>query len=192
VTSLPGVAIVSELGRGASAVTYRVLRDGRDYAMKVYAGPAGAGREALLALRREATLLTWVDHPALTRVYEVGQEAGQAYMILDLVGDEVIAAVAQRLSAAARSTDVLGRYGGEEFVILLVDTAEEGAMVLAERLRAAVGGRPIETAAGPLRVTVSVGVACLTPEESVGELLERADTGLYASKRDGRDRVSLA
>ena len=64
---VPGVTVLGELGRGANAVTYRVRRDGQDWAMKVYARQAGGGRPALLVLRREAALLTWVDHPGLLR-----------------------------------------------------------------------------------------------------------------------------
>ena len=106
------------------------------------------------------------------------------------VGDEVIATVAQRLAATARTTDVLGRYGGEEFAIVLPDTGEEGSMVLAERLRASIGEHPIETEAGALRVTVSVGVAQLAADDmAVTDLLGRADRGLYEAKRSGRNRV---
>ena len=109
------------------------------------------------------------------------------------VGDEVIATVAQRLTATARTTDVLGRYGGEEFAIILPDTGEEGSMVLAERLRAAIGEHPIETEAGLLRVTISVGVAQLDADDmAVTDLLGRADRGLYEAKRSGRNRVVRA
>ena len=76
---------------------------------------------------------------------------------------------------------------------MLPDTGQEGAMTLAERSRAAVGEQPVDTDAGPLTVTISVGVACLDPgDRSVEDLLGRADTGLYEAKRGGRDRVALA
>ena len=107
------------------------------------------------------------------------------------VGDEVIATVARRLSATARTTDVICRYGGEEFTILLPDTDDEGAGTLAERLRASVSDRPIETKAGLLPVTISVGVSGLDGADgSVGDLLGRADEALYQAKRDGRNRVA--
>jgi len=108
------------------------------------------------------------------------------------VGDQVIATVAQRLAATVRGTDVLGRYGGEEFAVLLPDTGDDGSGILAERLRAAVGDRPVETDAGPLTVTVSVGVASRDTDMSVAELLGRADRALYQAKEGGRNRVVVS
>jgi len=106
------------------------------------------------------------------------------------VGDQVIAAVADRLNAAVRKTDLVGRYGGEEFVVFLPDTGAEGANILAERIRVAIGDRPIDTDAGPLAVTTSIGLAAydITDTEP-GSLLARADEALYAAKQGGRNRV---
>jgi diguanylate cyclase (GGDEF)-like protein len=102
-------------------------------------------------------------------------------------GDDVIRTVAERLTAELRSTDLLARYGGEEFSVLMVDTNDpEGP---AERLRAAVGGRPVATRSGPLDVTVSLGVARLAPGDDLESLLARADGALYEAKRAGRNRV---
>jgi diguanylate cyclase (GGDEF)-like protein len=109
------------------------------------------------------------------------------------VGDQVIRAVAQRLAHSARTTDILGRYGGEEFALILPDIGTEGASVLAERLRAAVADCPIDTDAGPLTVTVSIGVAPQTAEQTdVETLLSVADAALYRAKRAGRNRVVVA
>ncbi|RSM61648.1 hypothetical protein DMB66_24340 [Actinoplanes sp. ATCC 53533] len=108
------------------------------------------------------------------------------------VGDQVIATVAQRLAATVRGTDVLGRYGGEEFAVLLPDTGDDGSSILAERLRAVIGDRPIETDTGPLTVTVSVGVASRDTDMSVAELLGRADRALYQAKEGGRNRVVVS
>jgi diguanylate cyclase (GGDEF)-like protein len=106
------------------------------------------------------------------------------------VGDQVIQAVAARLAGCNRTTDVLGRYGGEEFALILPNTSSEGAAVLTERLRAAIADRPIDTDAGPLTVTVSIGVAQYTAEHTdVETLLSAADTALYQAKRAGRNRV---
>jgi len=106
------------------------------------------------------------------------------------VGDQVIQAVARRLAHVARATDILGRYGGEEFALILPDIGIEGAAILAERLRAAIADRPIDTDAGPLTVTISVGVAQQTAEHTdVETLLSVADAALYRAKRAGRNQV---
>ena len=98
--------------------------------------------------------------------------------------------MAERLNATVRKTDLLGRYGGEEFAVFLPDTGDDGSNILAERLRAAVADRPIDTDAGPLTVTVSIGLAPsgITDTEP-GTLLARADEALYSAKQGGRNRV---
>ena len=106
------------------------------------------------------------------------------------VGDEVIVAVANRLNATVRKTDLVGRYGGEEFVIFLPDTGHEGANILAERIRTALADRPIDTEAGPLTVTASIGMAAYEATDTEpGSLLARADEALYGAKQGGRNRV---
>jgi diguanylate cyclase (GGDEF)-like protein len=105
-------------------------------------------------------------------------------------GDEALVALAARLSERLRAEDIVGRWGGEEFMVLAPDVDHGGAGTLAEALRARVAGRPIETSSGPLPVTVSVGWAFRRPGESAADLLERADVGLYAAKRGGRNGVA--
>jgi diguanylate cyclase (GGDEF)-like protein len=101
--------------------------------------------------------------------------------------------VAQRLAHGARANDILGRYGGEEFALILPNTSTEGAAFLAERLRAAIADRPIDTDAGPLAVTVSIGVALQTADQTdVETLLSVADAALYRAKRAGRNQVVVA
>ena len=102
-------------------------------------------------------------------------------------GDDVLRTIAAVLAEHARETDVVARYGGEEFVILLPQTDLAGALTIAERMRA-----EIETAPWPLRpVTASFGVAMLTPGTQDGAVLvARADSALYQSKSDGRNRVT--
>jgi len=112
-----------------------------------------------------------------------------------LVGDDCLRAIAQRLSKeVCRPTDVVARYGGEEFCVILPETPHAGAQVVAERIRRSIGDRPLETRIGPLAVTVSVGVCVQVPEREndVTRFLTDADSALYHSKEEGRDRVSFA
>ncbi|WP_269329913.1 diguanylate cyclase [Kineosporia babensis] len=105
-------------------------------------------------------------------------------------GDDVIREVARRLAAQVRTTDVIGRYGGEEFAVL--QQGDDPELELAERLRACVAESPIPTRTGPLEITISVGVAHLGPADAdVAALLARADQGLYKAKQDGRNRVGF-
>lgn len=110
------------------------------------------------------------------------------------IGDMVLQAVARQCRESMRAIDIIGRYGGEEFSILMPETSQSGALRLAERLRQQVQELGVPTRAGVLRVNISVGVACLTlgTEETLETLIERADKALYVSKQTGRNRVSLA
>ncbi len=107
-------------------------------------------------------------------------------------GDDVLAEVAQRLRGAIRSGDLLVRYGGEEFLVVLPGAEAGRGWEVAERVRARVSGRAFEVGAGELRMAVSVGVAQLRPDESAGELIRRADAALYTAKANGRNRVEVA
>lgn len=121
-----------------------------------------------------------------------------------LVGDEALRAVATILRSAIRAKDVIGRFGGEEFVIALPDTDLADAMVTAERLRTAVAASPLAAmCAGVLddpeldpdtfHLTVSIGISVSTTDgQTVDELLFRADRAMYAAKAAGRDRVRAA
>jgi two-component system cell cycle response regulator len=108
------------------------------------------------------------------------------------VGDEVLQGVAKRILSNLRGFDTAARYGGEEFVILLPDASLTAATTAAERLCKSVSASPIPVSAGPdaLALTVSVGVAtAIAGEESLDNLLKRADGALYAAKNGGRNRV---
>ncbi|WP_246105010.1 GGDEF domain-containing protein [Rhodoligotrophos appendicifer] len=107
-----------------------------------------------------------------------------------LAGDAVLKKVAARCKAAVRESDVFARIGGEEFVALLPGTDEVGAIVLAEKLRSIIEGLKIKTEAETLRVTGSIGVASVAPNDrSISSALNRADRALYAAKDAGRNRV---
>lgn len=103
-------------------------------------------------------------------------------------GDEVLRQVARHLTRAVRDSDLAVRYGGEEFAVILPDTALARAGEVAERLRAAIeGGQWSERA-----ITISIGVAvAATPAATLPDLLEHADRALYRSKQEGRNRVTL-
>jgi diguanylate cyclase (GGDEF)-like protein len=109
------------------------------------------------------------------------------------VGDQVLQSVAKICSRLIRKVDFLGRYGGEEFTILLPETKGQHAFNAAERLRKAVASSGVETPQGRVTVTVSVGVS--TIEEGKGtsleSLLDLADRALFTAKQDGRNRVHL-
>jgi diguanylate cyclase (GGDEF)-like protein len=108
------------------------------------------------------------------------------------VGDDVIQEVATRLASAVRGTDLICRWGGEEFAVLLPHTDDQQARKIAGRLHDVVSERPVDTSSGPLRITVSIGLAAPGAEEPLSALLRRADQALYESKNNGRDRVTVA
>ncbi len=109
------------------------------------------------------------------------------------VGDDVIRQVAAVAGDTVRVVDIIGRIGGEEFAVLLPETSIEGALAVAERLRADVASRTVSLAEGQiLNVTISIGVAEIMQEDqSLGQLLGRADTALYEAKQLGRNRVCV-
>ena len=106
-------------------------------------------------------------------------------------GDLVLQSFADTVRRNVRDTDVLARWGGEEFVLLLCDTPAADAVTLMERLRQAVQAMQVPVAQGgqPITVTVSIGLARHTPADPLAGTLERADRALYAAKAGGRNRV---
>lgn len=109
-------------------------------------------------------------------------------------GDAALIAATQRIMSALRSKDSVGRYGGEEFVILLEGIDATKTREIAERIRTDIenGGQPIEEGLPPL--TVSIGIASFEPDaqDSVAAVMERADSALYAAKQAGRNQVMAA
>lgn len=129
-----------------------------------------------------------------------------AYLMVDLdglkglndsyghpAGDAILRDVAQMLKANIRNVDLVGRYGGDEFGVVLADQAEENALATAERLRRLVSDRFSRTGDGSPRVTVSIGVAvCPTSGRTWSELVDAADEALYQTKQKGKDGSTLA
>jgi diguanylate cyclase (GGDEF)-like protein len=106
------------------------------------------------------------------------------------VGDAVLTQVSRRLSVPLRRYDAVGRYGGEEFLVALPQCDLEQAAEIGERVRLSVASAPIETSAGAMFVTVSIGAASMNEHPaSIDELIHRADRALYEAKQQGRNRV---
>ena len=111
-----------------------------------------------------------------------------------LAGDRVLVAIALQLSKNARASDVPCRYGGDEFLMLLVGMDASRGAEAAERLRTAVAGTVVESGAARMKVTISAGVTCVDPGDAADlpAIIERADRALYAAKQAGRNRVVTA
>ena len=112
-------------------------------------------------------------------------------------GDEVLKELARRFLETTRDSDVVARYGGEEFVFLLRDTDLESAAVILERVRSAIDNELFTVPLGDgsstdIAVTVSVGVALVSPDQSMEAILAAADAALYRAKDGGRNRVETA
>lgn len=109
-----------------------------------------------------------------------------------VVGDFVLRHVAGRLQAAVRDFDIVGRFGGEEFVIIMTNANLELAKIVAERIRKGVMETPLHLKELSIQVTISLGVAMLRKGERKEALLERADVAMYEAKKSGRNRVIIA
>ena len=110
-----------------------------------------------------------------------------------LVGDQVLREFARRSAATLRDSDILGRWGGEEFLVGLVETGPDRAEVVAERIRRACADTPLETEDGStVPFTVSLGVGPVWHGEPLDEAIRRVDDALYEAKRQGRNRVTVA
>lgn len=141
--------------------------------------------------------------PELERMFQRSQREGRslACMMVDAdafksvndsyghrTGDEVLQALARRISDAVREYDLVGRYGGEEFIIVVPELERGDVVSMAQRIHSSIRSSRM---AG-LRLTVSVGVAFLSPEDTrADDLIQRADSALYRAKRSGRDRLEV-
>jgi diguanylate cyclase (GGDEF)-like protein len=107
-------------------------------------------------------------------------------------GDEVLRTFAITVFANIRAIDKFGRYGGEEFLLVLPDTPDEEAARTLDRLRAIIADLDWSAFSPGMRVTISAGVAALKPDETPDAFLARADSALYAAKAQGRNRIVSA
>jgi two-component system cell cycle response regulator len=111
-----------------------------------------------------------------------------------LAGDEVLRETAKRLVSSVRSYDFVGRYGGEEFLVILNNCNPAYGSVRAEEIRKVIGQEPVQTSSGPIYITLSLGLLLSTEwgRQSATELLREADAALYAAKAAGRNCVRIA
>jgi len=108
-----------------------------------------------------------------------------------LAGDKVLSEVGRRLGKAVRETDFIGRYGGEEFVVILPETHASDAAQIAEKMRELIAERPVFFEGRPINITVSIGVAELSNNmTNYEEVFQDADKALYISKENGRNRIT--
>ncbi len=157
--------------------------------------------DTLTGLPNRGLLFDRIQHSADLRTRS--DQSGLSLVLVDIddfksfndnlghtTGDELLRAVAERLSASVRYGDTVARLDGDEFVILLEGTDEAEAMVLAERALESLA-LPVQITNGSFAVRASAGVVCSHDDASPMELLRSADVAMYASKRDGKSRVTL-
>ena len=111
-----------------------------------------------------------------------------------LTGDAVLREITKRMQFDVRPYDAVGRYGGEEFLVLLPGCNRDVTMATAERIRKIISASPVETAMGPLKITSSIGAVATGdwPQNTPSQILQMADSALYRAKQEGRDRTVMA
>jgi two-component system cell cycle response regulator len=170
-------SLVEESQRQASTDLLTGLMNRRAFLNSIHSEVQRSRRHALSV----SVLLLDIDHFKM-----INDRFGHA------AGDQVLAAVGKTLRRVERSTDFAARWGGEEFVIVLTHCDLESGRVAAERTRAAIEALTILDKEGTqIPVTASVGLACLTGDETVDNLMNRADRAMYAAKYGGRNRVGV-
>jgi diguanylate cyclase (GGDEF)-like protein/PAS domain S-box-containing protein len=143
-----------------------------------------ASRNSDTAYRiRRRPCLIFIDVDNFKRIND---ERGHA------AGDSVLCGISECLASNIRRADILGRLGGEEFAVCLPDVTLDDAQTIAEHLRRAIEGSPMDTQEGPIDVTISAGVAAWKDNDTVAELLSRADKAMYKAKSSGRNTICLA
>ncbi|MGA8873239.1 MAG: diguanylate cyclase [Candidatus Acidiferrales bacterium] len=163
-----------------------------------------ATHDALTGIPNRATVLEAINHERSRQVRDANS-FGIVLIDIDhfkrvndsyghLVGDAVLKSIAQQIVGCVRPYDTVGRYGGEEFLVVVPLSDASGTMSLAERVRRRIESTPVSSDSGPIHVTISCGVAVCSGETSieVQSLLYLADEALYRAKAGGRNRCELA
>jgi diguanylate cyclase (GGDEF)-like protein len=172
-----------ELRRDRDHASALASRDGLTGALSRHAIEQGLAStlDKAARLNDAAVSIAFVD---LDHFKQINDQHGHA------VGDQYLRYVVMRLRNCLRGRDLLGRYGGDEFLLVMPGTRRADAQLVAQRLCDVVSCRPIDVSGIHIHASVSIGIAEHRPHESAAALLERADVALYASKSAGRGRVS--
>ncbi len=161
-----------------------------------------ASFDALTGLPNRRSIMNTLEQE-LSRTMRTGQPIGVVMCDLDhfknlndtwghLAGDAVLRETARRMQSVARPYDTVGRYGGEEFLLVMPRCDEEGSVSLAERVRTAVGETEMSLDEGTFTVTLSLGITTSGLVQDAAALIDIADMALYRAKHGGRNRVELA
>lgn len=150
-------------------------------------------RQFLILAEKEVHRALRFHHPLSIMMLDVDSFKLTNHTYGHPAGDQVLQTVTMRWRSELRDIDMLGRYGGDEFLLVLVETDLPDACEAAERLRECVADLPVDTNRGPLNITISVGLATLSEQDStLGAIINRADDALYLAKRNGKNRVEVA
>lgn len=144
------------------------------------------------ALRRESGLSQRHNTPLSLIVLDIDEFKSVNDVYGHKMGDNLIKTVTQSVSHCLRETDLLSRYGGDEFTILLGNTNQAGAKVLANHISSKIEESECMLGGCSIKVTVSMGIASLTKKDKNKDLFARADAALYRAKREGRNRIRVA
>jgi len=174
----------ADLNGAKNALAHEAMHDPLTGALNRRAILDALAREVSSARRHKSVLsigMCDIDH-----FKEVNDQFGH------LVGDDVLKTCVRILQENLRDYDLVGRYGGEEFLVIAPHSDPSKGMLLYERLRETVANTRIQTRDGEISITLSIGTAQFTGEEELDHLLAAADAALYEAKRKGRNRVSHA
>jgi len=144
------------------------------------------------SVKREMSLATRGDKPLSVIFLDIDHFKSINDHYGHACGDVALASVAKWIKENLRSSDLVFRFGGEEFVILLSDTDRDGAKLLAERIRASIEQHTLAYDMNVIKITASLGVSSLQVGDNLDSFVNRADEAMYQAKRNGRNLVLLA